>query len=441
MPSGGSPLAEAFHASVWRDQRNKVEEQVAFVEKMLQQKQGQTVGESKAYVYQNARGSSKAGGGISTATAARARKIAVPSPALLGAMTAQMQQFSELVDMKVAEAEKRWSVQFKRLDERVKSLEGAFKLDEDRVTEALSSLQADVEKRDSRNVALMKKLHGIHAQELEDASAAVRKEQQSAAEGLHEDLRVQSRELIRLKAYLDEVLAQRDSTSSRVASSIDDSLAVLVSELGVRVGKLETKQYLRDGSTDSRGGGGGRGGKTRSSSPSEHRGVSSRREDRLQLTALRESLGELTLQLGDVEAEQSHLSGAVKSISASLQAEKQKRQALGLSDRNEEIASLQKKINGVGKHASKAIRGLSEGMQDIQHSILAIYSWSNSVNAKLYLPLMDYQKMHLPPPIPPAQEGAGAGEGDEKGPHAKILAALQSANAPRTAEAEKWFDL
>lgn len=432
MPSGGSPLAEAFHASVWRDQRNKVEEQVAFVENFLRRKQGQTGDVNKASVSQKTRG-------ISTATAARARKIAVPSPALLGAMTAQMQQFSELVDAKVAEAEKRWSVQFKRLDERVKGLEGAFKLDGDRVTEALSSLQADVEKRDSRNVALMKKLHGIHAQELEDASAAVRKEQQSEAEGLHEDLRVQSRELIRLKASLDEVLAQHDSTSSRVASSIDDSLAALVSELMVRVGKLETKQYLRDGSPDSRGGGGGggSGGKTRSSSPGEQRGVSSSREDRLELTALRESLGDLTLQLGDVEAEQSYLSGAVKSISASLQADKQKRQALDLSDRDEEIASLQKKINGVGKHASKAIRGLSEGMQDIQHSILAIYSWSNSVNAKLYLPLMDYQKTHMPTPIPPAQEGEG--EGDEKGPHAKILAALQSANAPRTAE--KWFDL
>jgi hypothetical protein len=173
---------------------------------------------------------------------------------------------------------------------------------------------------------------------------------------------------------------------------------------------------------------------------------SSIREEKLQLTAVRENLSELTLQLSDLEAEHNYLTIAVKTITASLQAEKQKRQALGLKeDRDDEIASLNKKIHGVGKHASKAIRGLSEGMQDIQHSILALYSWSNSVNAKLYLPLTSLSSLGPSVEKIPQPDVHVNANGSQTS-HDEILAALQSssnklAGVSGVNKSEQWLEM
>ena len=217
----------------------------------------------------------------------------------------------------MVDVEARWHAQFKMLDERVKAMEAemaAGKKNTDKMAVGLSELVAGVEKTDTRNVALMKKLHGIHAQELEDKTAALRQEQQSAMESLHGDLRVQSRELIRLKAQIDEALEQGGAkvSAAAAAAAADESLSTLVNDIGLRVGKLETRLFLRDGSPGGGGGGSGdAGGGSRMSAAAS-------REDKLQLSALREGLAELSLQMNDIEAEQSYLSGAVKSISASM---------------------------------------------------------------------------------------------------------------------------
>ena len=377
-------------------------------------------------------------------------------------MTAQMAQLSELIDSKVeatmVDVEARWLAQFKKFDEPVKAMEAemaAGKKNAEKMAVGLSELVAGVEKTDTRNVALMKKLHGIHAQELEDKTAALRQEQQSAMESLHGDLRVQSRELIRLKAQIDEALEQGGAkvSAAAAAAAADESLSTLVNDIGLRVGKLETRLFLRDGSPGGGGGGGGGG----DAGGGSRMSAAASREDKLQLSALREGLAELSLQMNDIEAEQSYLSGAVKSISASMQADKQRRLAQGLGEREDEVVTLQRKIQGVGKHASKAIRGLSEGMQDIQHSILALYSWSNSVNAKLYLPLMSNSPPHQsyfsveglgPGPGP----GAGAGgtatpapENKEEQPaHVQILHHLRASSEKLRGSRERgeqWSEL
>jgi len=431
--------------SILTEQKSKVAQQVAFVNRMLDQRQTVVAAAPTATSNTTAKTSrqKRAPPGRPASKPRESSTLGAPSPAMLGAMTAQMAQIGELIDSKMEAVERRWQTQFKKLDERVKLIEReqeVGKQNAGKLADAVSDLRADVEKKDARNVALMKKLHGIHAQELEEKTAAVRQEQQSNVESLHDDLRAQSRELIRLKTALDEALAQQDKTSGKVAAALDDSLSALVSELCVRVGKIETRQYLR-----------GEGGSPAASGEVGPSSAAARREDKMQLAALRESLAELSLQMSDFEAEQSYLSGAVKAISASIQGDRHHQKQSQADNRDDEMmASLQKKIHGVGKHASKAIRGLSEGMQDIQHSILALYSWSNSVNAKLYLPLFSVnveggQRLSTASPTaaPHDEDKSEGGLGDsQRAPHDEILAALRSSSSKLAAGGkETWFDV
>lgn len=362
-------------------QRERVTAQVKFVQQLLGDKNTKTAAPRPA-----SGSSSKPPLPRKGVTGTQQKKEAPPSQQH---QQQQQQNLYNLIDdrieARVAEMERRLVGQLCRLEDRVKVLESEAagrRTVEANLESAIAALQADVEKKDQRNIALLKKLHGIHSQELEEKTATLRTDHDNALENLHGDLRVQSKEVIRLRTALD-ALATRESSAQQDESSVT---ATLLNELSLRVGKLETRQFLTQNASAERTAGGGRGGAGEATSPA---GRSSSREDKLVYAALKENMNELALQLNDVESELSTVTSAVKSMAASMQTERQKRQALGLGDREEEMASMQKKIQGVGKHASKAIQGLSESLQDIQQSILALYSWSNSVNAKLYLPLVD----------------------------------------------------
>ena len=380
-------LNQSIDSGMISRQRERVTAQVKFVQHLLGEKN------TKAAAPRAASGpSSKPPLPKKSTSPAQQKKEAAP-------FKQQQQQlnFSNLIDdrieARVAEMERRLVGQLGRLEDRVKVLESEAaerRTVETNLESAIAALQADVEKKDQRNIALLKKLHGIHSQELVDKTATLRTDHDNALENLHSDLRVQSKEVIRLRTALD-ALATRESSAQKDESSVT---ATLLDELSLRVGKLETRQFLSQNSSAERAVGGGGGGTGEATSPA---GRGSSREDKLVYAALKENMTELALQLNDVESELNTVTSAVKSMAASMQTERQKRQALGLGDREEEMASMQKKIQGVGKHASKAIQGLNESLQDIQQSILALYSWSNSVNAKLYLPLVDsssWSKVH-----------------------------------------------
>ena len=380
-------LNQSIDSGMISRQRERVTAQVKFVQHLLGEKN------TKAAAPRAASGpSSKPPLPKKSTSPAQQKKEAAP-------FKQQQQQlnFSNLIDdrieARVAEMERRLVGQLGRLEDRVKVLESEAaerRTVETNLESAIAALQADVEKKDQRNIALLKKLHGIHSQELVDKTATLRTDHDNALENLHSDLRVQSKEVIRLRTALD-ALAPRESSAQKDESSVT---ATLLEELSLRVGKLETRQFLSQNSSAERAVGGGGGGAGEATSPA---GRGSSREDKLVYAALKENMTELALQLNDVESELNTVTSAVKSMAASMQTERQKRQALGLGDREEEMASMQKKIQGVGKHASKAIQGLNESLQDIQQSILALYSWSNSVNAKLYLPLVDgssWSKVH-----------------------------------------------
>lgn len=380
-------LNQSIDSGMISRQRERVTAQVKFVQHLLGEKN------TKAAAPRAASGpSSKPPLPKKSTSPAQQKKEAAP-------FKQQQQQlnFSNLIDdrieARVAEMERRLVGQLGRLEDRVKVLESEAaerRTVETNLESAIAALQADVEKKDQRNIALLKKLHGIHSQELVDKTATLRTDHDNALENLHSDLRVQSKEVIRLRTALD-ALATRESSAQKDESSVT---ATLLEELSLRVGKLETRQFLSQNSSAERAVGGGGGGAGEATSPA---GRGSSREDKLVYAALKENMTELALQLNDVESELNTVTSAVKSMAASMQTERQKRQALGLGDREEEMASMQKKIQGVGKHASKAIQGLNESLQDIQQSILALYSWSNSVNAKLYLPLVDgssWSKVH-----------------------------------------------
>ena len=378
-------LNQSIDSGMISRQRERVTAQVKFVQHLLGEKN------TKAAAPRAASGpSSKPPLPKKSISPAQQKKEAAP-------FQQQQLNFSNLIDdrieARVAEMERRLVGQLGRLEDRVKVLESEAaerRTVEANLESAIAALQADVEKKDQRNIALLKKLHGIHSQELVEKTATLRTDHDNALENLHGDLRVQSKEVIRLRTALD-ALATRENSAQKDESSVT---ATLLDELSLRVGKLETRQFLSQNSSAEKAVGGGGGGAGEVTSPA---GRGSSREDKLVYAALKENMTELALQLNDVESELNTVTSAVKSMAASMQTERQKRQALGLGDREEEMASMQKKIQGVGKHASKAIQGLNESLQDIQQSILALYSWSNSVNAKLYLPLVDgssWSKVH-----------------------------------------------
>lgn len=388
-------VAIAFHLS---EQRKQVNEQVNMVRKLLNRanerdrvtaeatsgrrctiKSDTKVNYKRAIVTQQPQ---KVTTHASSSNNVPSRKEKCPTTVPLS-QKSLADMINEVVDSKISKIESVWSTQFKTLDDRIKSLE-ALNMITDKVETldaGLTDLKADVEKRDSRSIALMKKLHEIHAHELEDKVAAVQQEQQVAFDEMHGDLRAQSKELLRLKAEVDEMATQDVRRPlTRDISQLPDMLE----DLSLRLGKLETRQLLGEDSGE------GRATPGKPSRSQNHPSASrqSGREEKLFNQAMQDNIAELNMHLDDIDAELSYLSSTVKTLASNATSDKLKGLDQALKEQDEELASVHKKVNGVGKHTSRAIRGLSESLQDMQQSILALYSWSNSVNTKLYLPII-----------------------------------------------------
>lgn len=400
-------LAVKFSEDLLKEQKNKVAAQTKFVKTLLSGGKPQPLPRPKAtgivltpqahhdnHLQQTLRPASAA----TRCTAIRSSYSGASSSSRMASgHVGQMQTIAALIDSKlearVATLEDKWGANFKRLEERVRALEAGTSA-VTVLSDSLALTQADMDKRDARNVALMKKLHAIHAQELEDRAQTLQQDQQQAVESLHEDLRAQSREVIRLRTVLDR---DRDATTSRAdgGQGAESPLGLLVKELSLRVGKLETRHFVE--AAEMSGGAGV--GSNNSSQATNNNNVarpSPSRDDALYAASLRDSIAELALQLNDVETDIVQLRGSVKQTAQALLSDRksraQEKTRAEHSEQSGELEALHKKLHGVGKHASKAIKGLSEGLTDIQYSILALYSWSNSVNAKLYLPVIDDSK-------------------------------------------------